>query len=43
MLLQTQFLGACKMGDIGQMFSDQNKKFKNIRSTILLKQVIELN
>jgi len=35
-------LGACKMDDIGQMFSDKNKKFKNIRSTILLKQVVEL-
>ena len=34
-------LGACKMGDIGQMFSDKSKKFKNIRSTILLNQVIE--
>jgi len=34
-------LGACKMGDIGQMFSDKNKEFKNIRSTILLKQVIK--
>lgn len=34
-------LGACKMGDIGQMFSDKSKKFKNIRSTILLRQVIE--
>ncbi len=34
-------LGACKMGDIGQIFSDKNKKFKNIRSTILLKQIIE--
>ena len=33
-------LGACKMGDIGKMFSDKSKKFKNIRSTILLKQVI---
>ena len=33
-------LGACRMGDIGQMFSDKNKKFKNIRSTILLKQVM---
>ena len=33
-------LGACKMGDIGQMFSDKSKRFKNIRSTILLKQVI---
>ena len=31
-------LGACKMGDIGQMFSDRSKKFKNIRSTILLKK-----
>ena len=27
--------------DIGQMFSDKNKKFKNIRSTILLQRVIE--
>ena len=34
-------LGACKMGDIGQLFSDKNKKFKDIRSTILLKQVIK--
>ena len=34
-------LGACKMGDIGQMFSDKNKKFKNIRSTILLKKVMD--
>ena len=34
-------LGACKLGDIGQMFSDKKKKFKNIRSTILLKQVVE--
>ena len=33
-------LGACKMGDIGQMFSDKKKKFRNIRSTILLKKVI---
>ena len=29
------------MGDIGQMFSNKNRKFKNIRSTILLKQVME--
>ena len=35
-------LGACKMGDIGQMFSDKSKKFKNIRSTILLQQVIDM-
>ncbi len=34
-------LGACQMGDIGQIFSDKNKKYKNIRSTILLKQVME--
>ena len=34
-------LGACNMGDIGQMFSDKNKKFKNIKSTILLNLVIE--
>ena len=34
-------LGACKMGDICQMFSDKNKKFKNIRSTILLKRVMD--
>ena len=33
-------LGACKMGDIGQKFSDNNKKFKNIRSTTLLKKII---
>ena len=33
-------LGACNMGDIGQLFSDKNKKFKNIRSTVLLKEVI---
>ena len=29
------------MGDIGQMFSDKSKKFKNIRSSILLKKVLE--
>ena len=34
-------LGACRMGDIGQLFSDKNKKFKNIRSTILLEKVIK--
>ena len=33
-------LGACSMGDIGQIFSDKNNKFKNIRSTILLKHVV---
>jgi len=34
-------LGACKMGDIGEKFSDKNKKFKNIKSTILLSKIIE--
>ena len=33
-------LGACGLGDIGEKFSDKNKKFKNIRSTILLEKVI---
>ena len=34
-------LGACNMGDIGEKFSNKNKKFKNIRSTILLKKIID--
>ena len=34
-------LGACALGDIGEKFSDKNKKFKNIRSTILLKKIVE--
>jgi 2-C-methyl-D-erythritol 4-phosphate cytidylyltransferase/2-C-methyl-D-erythritol 2,4-cyclodiphosphate synthase len=34
-------LGACKIGDIGEKFSDKSKKFKNIRSTILLNKIIE--
>ncbi len=34
-------LGACKMGDIGAMFSDKSKKFKDIRSTVLLQEVIK--
>ena len=34
-------LGACKKGDIGQKFSDQDIKFKDIRSTILLSKVIK--
>ena len=33
-------LGACSMGDIGEKFSNKNKKYKNIRSTILLKKII---
>ena len=36
------FLGACRFGDIGKLFSNKNKKYKNIRSTILLKKVIKL-
>ena len=35
-------LGACKLGDIGKLFSNKNKRYKNIRSTILLKKVIKL-
>ena len=35
-------LGACRLGDIGKMFSNKNKKYKNIRSTILLKKIIKL-
>ena len=35
-------LGACRLGDIGKLFSNKNKKYKNIRSTILLKKAIEL-
>ena len=34
-------LGACKMGDIGEKFSNKNKKYKNIRSTILLRKIID--
>jgi len=33
-------MGACKMGDIGEKFSNKRKKFQNIRSTILLKKII---
>ena len=35
-------LGACNMGDIGEKFSDKSKKFKNIRSTILLNEIIDV-
>jgi len=35
-------LGASRLGDIGNLFSNKNKKYKNIRSTILLKNVVEL-
>ena len=34
-------LGACSLGDIGEKFSDKNKKFKNIRSTIILSKIIK--
>jgi len=34
-------LGACKMGDIGEKFSDKDKKIKNIRSTILLSKIVK--
>jgi 2-C-methyl-D-erythritol 4-phosphate cytidylyltransferase/2-C-methyl-D-erythritol 2,4-cyclodiphosphate synthase len=30
------------MGDIGEKFSDKNKKFKKIRSTILLIEIFKL-
>jgi len=33
-------LGACQMGDIGEKFSNKNKRFKNISSTNLIKIVI---
>ena len=39
--LTDSILGACNMGDIGEKFSDKNKKYKNIRSTILLKKIID--
>ena len=31
-------LGACRLGDIGKLFSEKNKKYKNIRSAILLRR-----
>ena len=34
-------LGACQLNDIGSHFSNKNKKFKNIRSTILLSEIIK--
>jgi 2-C-methyl-D-erythritol 4-phosphate cytidylyltransferase / 2-C-methyl-D-erythritol 2,4-cyclodiphosphate synthase len=34
-------LGACNKGDIGEKFSDNDKKLKNIRSTILLERTIK--
>ena len=35
-------LGASSLGDIGKLFSDKDKKNKSIRSTLLLKRIIEL-
>jgi len=35
-------LGACKLGDIGRLFPNKDRKYKNIRSTLLLKKVVEL-
>ena len=35
-------LGACKLKDVGTLFSDKNKKYKGIRSTKLLKKVVNL-
>ena len=34
-------LGACKMGDIGEKFSDKNKKYKNIKSSYLVRRVVK--
>jgi len=33
-------LGACNMGDIGESFSDKNKKLKGVSSTVLIKKII---
>jgi 2-C-methyl-D-erythritol 4-phosphate cytidylyltransferase/2-C-methyl-D-erythritol 2,4-cyclodiphosphate synthase len=33
-------LGACQMGDIGEKFSDKNKRYKNISSSKLVRKVI---
>jgi len=34
-------LGACQMGDIGELFSNNNKKYKNISSSYLVKEIIK--
>ena len=34
-------LGACGKGDIGERFSNKDRKFKNISSSILIKEVIK--
>ena len=35
-------LGACKLKDIGYLFSDKKSKFKNIRSTKMLDKVLKI-
>ena len=35
-------LGACKLNDIGSHFSNKNKKFKNIRSKIMLDKILKV-
>ena len=40
--LTDAILGACQMGDIGQMFSDKSKKFKNIRSPKMLISIMDI-
>ena len=35
-------LGACRLGDIGKLFPNKYRKYKNIRSTKLLKKVIKI-
>mgnify|MGYP001392982492 FL=1 len=35
-------LGACRLDDIGTIFSNKNKKYKNIRSTKLLERVVNI-
>jgi len=35
-------LGACRLGDIGKLFSNKNIKYKNMRSTIMLRRVVNL-
>ena len=34
-------LGACNMKDIGEKFSDKNKKYKNVRSAFFLKKIMD--
>ncbi len=35
-------LGACKLKDIGYHFSDKNKKFKNIKSNLMLNKILKI-